>query len=102
MIVFGVVLILSAQASQPFAEIDWSDRNHALLVVVIAAVAIGALSAARLPRHDVAAGVRAAGRSSSASNVVRAAAYGIGLTLIAWWVFGEALKSPLERGMLWF
>ena len=40
MIVFGVVLILGAKASEPFAEIDWSDRNHALLVVVIAAIAI--------------------------------------------------------------
>ena len=40
MIVFGLALILGAQASAPFAEIDWSDRNHALLVVVIAALAI--------------------------------------------------------------
>ena len=35
-------------------------------------------------------------------NVLRAAAYSIGLTLFAYWLFGKALKSPLERGMLWF
>ena len=39
MIVFGIALILSAQASTPLAEIDWSDRNHAFLVVLIAAIA---------------------------------------------------------------
>ena len=31
-----------------------------------------------------------------------AAAYAIGLTVIAWWVFGKALKAPLERGILGF
>jgi hypothetical protein len=31
-----------------------------------------------------------------------AAGYSIGLTLFAYWLFGKALKSPLERGLLWF
>ena len=31
-----------------------------------------------------------------------AAAYSIGLTVIAWWVFGKALKAPLETGILGF
>jgi hypothetical protein len=35
-------------------------------------------------------------------NVWHAAAYSIGLTLFAYWLFGKALKSPLERGLLWF
>ena len=35
-------------------------------------------------------------------NVFRAAAYSLGLTMIAWWVFGTALKSPLETGILGF
>ena len=35
-------------------------------------------------------------------NLVRAAAYSIGLTMMAWWVFGTALKSPLETGILGF
>jgi hypothetical protein len=35
-------------------------------------------------------------------NVLAAAAYGIGLTLFAYWLFGKALKSPLERGIVWF
>ena len=35
-------------------------------------------------------------------NVLIAAAYSIGLTLFAYWLFGKALKAPLERGVLWF
>ena len=35
-------------------------------------------------------------------NVLLAAAYSVALTLFAYWLFGKALKSPLERGLLWF
>jgi hypothetical protein len=35
-------------------------------------------------------------------NPLAAAAYSVGLTLFAYWLFGKALKSPLERGLLWF
>ena len=35
-------------------------------------------------------------------HVLIAAAYSIALTLFAYWLFGIALKSPLERGVLWF
>ena len=35
-------------------------------------------------------------------GILMSAAYSIGLTLFAYWLFGKALKSPLERGMLWF
>ena len=31
-----------------------------------------------------------------------AAAYALVLTGIAWWVFGKALKAPLETGILGF
>jgi hypothetical protein len=31
-----------------------------------------------------------------------AAAYALALTGIAWWVFGKALKAPLETGILGF
>jgi hypothetical protein len=35
-------------------------------------------------------------------NVLIAAAYSIALTLFAYWLFGKALKAPLERGLIWF
>jgi hypothetical protein len=35
-------------------------------------------------------------------GLVPAALYSIALTLFAYWLFGKALKAPLERGFLWF
>ncbi|MEJ0074774.1 MAG: tripartite tricarboxylate transporter TctB family protein [Alphaproteobacteria bacterium] len=101
MIVFGIALILSAQASAPLSEIDWSDRNHALLVVLIAGIAttlyqpLGFILTMSLLVFSLLMVIER-------KNVVRAAAYSVGLTMIAWWVFGTALKSPLETGILGF
>jgi hypothetical protein len=101
MVVFGIALIFGAQASTPLAEIDWSDRNHAFLVVLIAAIAttlyqwLGFILTMSLLVFTLLAVVER-------KNLLRAAAYGIGLTMIAWWVFGTALKSPLETGILGF
>ena len=101
MILFGLTLIFSAASSQRLTEIDWSDRNHALLVVAIAAIAISVyqwlgfiLTMSLL--------VFALLTVVERKNLVRAAAYSIGLTTVAWWVFGTALKSPLEKGILGF
>ena len=101
MVVFGVALIFGAAASQPFAAIEWSDGKHALLVVAISAVAIslyttlGFIITMTLLVFTLLMVVER-------KNVFRAAAYSIGLTMIAWWVFGTALKSPLETGILGF
>jgi len=101
MIVFGVALILGAQASAPLAEIDWGDRNHAFLVVLIAGIAtvlyqpLGFILTMSLLVFTLLMVVER-------KNVLRAAAYSVGLTMIAWWVFGTALKSPLETGILGF
>jgi hypothetical protein len=101
MIVFGATLMIRAGASQPLADIDWSDRNHALLVVLIAGAAtsvyqwLGFIITMTLLVFTLLVAVER-------KNVLRAAAYSIGLTVIAWWVFGTALKSPLETGILGF
>jgi hypothetical protein len=90
MIVLAAVIIASGGNSQRLAEIDWSDRWHALLVVLITAAGIFAYQ----PLGFLVVVER--------RNVLIAAAYSIGLTLFAYWLFGKALKAPLERGMLWF
>jgi hypothetical protein len=101
MIVFALVLILGAASSRPLAEIDWSDRTHAALVVLATAVAItlyrplGFLITMSLLVFSLLVLVER-------RNVVRAAAYSICLSIFAYWLFGIALKSPLERGLLWF
>ena len=82
MIAFGVALMAGAAASQPFAAIDWSDGGHALLVVIITAVAIalyqrlGFLVTMSLLVFALLAVVER-------RNLLLAAAYAIGLTLFA-------------------
>jgi hypothetical protein len=101
MVLFGLALIANASSSQPFAAIAWDDLSHALKVVVITAAA--------------AASYQTLGFLLTMSLLVfvllivierqpihYSAAYAIGLTGMAWWVFGKALKAPLERGILGF
>jgi hypothetical protein len=101
MVLFGAALIVGAVGSPPFAEIEWSDGKHALLVVIISGIAIslyttlGFIITMTLLVFSLLMVVER-------KNVFRAAAYSLGLTMIAWWVFGTALKSPLETGILGF
>ena len=101
MIAFGVALVLGAAASQPFAEIEWSDGSHALMVVLIAGIAttfyqtLGFILTMTLLVFTLLIVVER-------KPLLNAAAYSIGLTMLAWWLFGKALKSPLETGILGF
>src|SRR5262245_48406340 len=101
MMAFGLVVMLGAASSQLLADIDWSDRGHAVLVVLATAAAIalyqplGFLITMTLLVFSLLV-------VAERRNVVRAAVYSIALTLFAYWLFGIALKSPLERGLLWF
>ena len=74
MILFGIVLPSRALESQPFAEIDWSDLTHALLLVVITAAAAALYQRLGFLRDDVAPGVRSAHRGR-APQPAYAAAY---------------------------
>ena len=100
MMLFAAAVIAGAGTSAPFATIDWSDRWHALLVVLITAGAIfayqhlGFLITMSLLVFSLLVVVER-------RNLLIAAAYSIALTLIAYWLFGKALKAPLERGLFW-
>jgi hypothetical protein len=101
MMLFAGLIVAGAAQSQEFARIDWSDRGHAALVVAISAAAIAAyrplgfLIAMALLVFALLVVVER-------RNALVAAGYSIALTLFAYWLFGKALKSPLERGLLWF
>jgi hypothetical protein len=101
MILFAVAVLVAARASEPFTTIDWSDRWHALLVVIITAAAV--LAYQRLGfLITMSLLVFALLIVVERRNVLIAGAYSVGLTLFAYWLFGKALKAPLERGWLWF
>jgi hypothetical protein len=101
MMLLAGLVIIGAAGSREFAEIEWSDGGHAALLVVITAAAVamyqplGFLITMTLLVFTLLVVVER-------RNVLHAAAYSIGLTLFAYWLFGKALKSPLERGLLWF
>jgi hypothetical protein len=101
MMLFAALLAAAGGASPPLSAIDWSDPGHAALVVVITGAAVAAyrplgfLVAMSLLGFVLLVVVER-------RNALIAAAYSVGLTLFAYWLFGKALKSPLERGVLWF
>jgi len=101
MMLFAALIVAGAAHSGEFAAIDWSDRGHAARVVLITA---GAVAAYRPLGFLIAMAllVFALLVVVERRNALVAAAYGIGLTLFAYWLFGKALKAPLERGLLWF
>jgi Tripartite tricarboxylate transporter TctB family len=97
-IVFGLLLILRANESAPFATIPWLDLPHAARVVAITAAAIAlyqtlgfvvtmalllfALTFGTERRHPLAAG-----------------AFSIGVVALTYLLFTVALKTPLEPGI---
>jgi hypothetical protein len=101
MIAFATLIALSGRDSPPVASVDWGDWRHAALLLVITAGAaiayrpLGFLITMSLLVFLLLVVVER-------RNVLRAAAYSLALTLFAYWLFGKALKSPLERGLLWF
>jgi putative tricarboxylic transport membrane protein len=97
-IVFGLLLILRASESAPFATVLWRDLPHAARVVAITAAAIAlyqtlgflvtmalllfALTFGAERRHPLAAG-----------------AFSIGVVALTYLLFVVALKTPLEPGI---
>jgi hypothetical protein len=101
MMLFAALLLTPGAGRKKFVEIDWSDRGHAALVVAITVAAIAAYRPLGF-LITMALLVFALLVIVERRNALAAAAYSIGLTLFAYWLFGKALKSPLERGLLWF
>jgi hypothetical protein len=101
MMTFAAVLMLGASESPPFASIEWSDGGHALLLVLITAAAVASYQTLGF-LITMALLVFALLVVVERRNVLIAGVYSVGLTLFAYWLFGKALKSPLERGLLWF
>ena len=101
MMLFAALILIGAAQSPEFATIDWSDRGHAARVLLITALAVAAyrplgfLLAMALLVFALLVVVER-------RNALIAASYAIGLALFAYWLFGKALKAPLERGILWF
>ena len=101
MMAFGLILLLRAGESPPFAAVAWSDLPHAVRVVVLAAVAValyvplGFLPTMALLLFALVYGVER-------RPLLNAALFSTGVTGIAYLLFNTLLKSPLPRGVFWF
>ncbi len=101
MILFSLLMIAGARESAPLSSVDWSDRKHAALVVLITAAGVafytrlGFLVTMTLLVFALLVVVERRGWLS-------AALYSVGLTLLAYWLFDKLLRSPLEPGLLSF
>ena len=101
MMAFAAAIMIGAASGPELAGIDWSDRGHAALLVLVTAAAValyqplGFLITMTLLVFSLLVLVER-------RSILPAAIYSIALTVFAYWLFGKALKSPLERGLLWF
>ena len=100
MVAFALIII-AAGGSGAFSAIDWSDKTHAMLVVVIAATAIALYQTLGF-LITMTSLVFALLVMVERRNILAAAAYSMALAGFAYWLFGIALKAPLARGLLWF
>jgi hypothetical protein len=101
MIAFALGIAVMGARSEKLSDISWDDKFHALLVVGITTLAVslyttlGFLLTMSLLVFSLLVVVER-------KHVIPAAIYAASLTLFAYWLFGIALKAPLERGLLWF
>jgi putative tricarboxylic transport membrane protein len=101
MMLCAALLVAAGRESAPLASMDWSDRGHAARVVLITAAAVLAYRPLGF-LISMALLVFALLVIVERRNVLIAAGYSVVLTVAAYALFGKALKSPLERGLLWF
>ena len=101
LILFGLVLVLSARDSAPLASVPWHDLTHAARVIAITAVAValyqplGFLVTMALLLFALIFG-------AERRNPLYAAAYAVGVVALTYVLFAVVLKTPLEGGVLGF
>ncbi|MEN3378353.1 MAG: putative tricarboxylic transport rane protein [Hyphomicrobiales bacterium] len=101
MIAFGLILMARAGESPPVATVPWTDLPHAIQVVVLTAVAValytllGFIITMSLLLFCLLVAVER-------RPILPAAAFSIGVTVFAYFLFGTLLKSPLPHGLLGF
>ena len=100
-IAFGIVLVIRAGESKPFAELEWSDIVHAAAVTVITGVAIYFFEALGFATTMVAmmlvllVGIER-------RPVLYAALYSVGVVGLTYVTFVYVLKTPLVTGPFGF
>jgi hypothetical protein len=100
-ILFGIVLLLRAHESKPFASLSWDDAKHAAMVVALTAAAAAAFDWLGFLTTDVLL-IFALLVVIERRRLLPAAVYSIGLVVFTYVLFVYVLKTPLEAGPLGF
>jgi putative tricarboxylic transport membrane protein len=101
MMLFGVILILRASESPPMADVSWHDLPHAAKVTAVAAAAaslyttLGFILTMMLLLFVLIYVIER-------RPLVASLAVSIPLPIVIYAAFEHMLKTPLERGLLWF
>src|SRR6185312_9404585 len=101
MMLFGLILMVRAGESKPFATLSWHDAVHAALVVLITAAAIYLFEWLGFVLVNVLM-MFALLVVIERRKFIPAAAYSIGVVVVTYVLFVYALKTPLEPGPLGF
>ena len=99
MMAFGLILLVRAGDSPPFAEIAWADLPHAARVVAVTGVAIALYEPLGFV-VTVAALLFCLTFVVERRPILNAAVFSLGVTGLAYFLFSTLLKSPLPRGIL--
>jgi hypothetical protein len=100
MILLGALLIARGGAGEPLAAVAWSDLPHAVRVFAVTAAAValyttlGFIVTMALMLFVL---IAWEGR-----NLIAAAAYSVGVSVLTYGLFTIVLKQPLEQGILGF
>jgi hypothetical protein len=100
MILFGLLLVLRGGAGEPFAAVGWSDLPHAVRVFAVTAAAVAVYTTLGfIVTMSLMLFVLIAWEGR---NLVAAAAYSTGVSVLTYGLFTTVLKQPLEQGILGF
>lgn len=98
LLAFGLVLLVRAANSPPFADIAWTDFPHAVRVIIVTAAAIVLYEI--LGFMATMAGLMfCLILLVERRPLLPAAAFSVGVTVFAYVLFSILLKSPLPRGI---
>jgi hypothetical protein len=100
-IFFGLVLVLRASESKPFAALTWTDAKHAGMVVGFTAVATALFDHLGFVTTNVLL-IFALLVVIERRRLLPATVYSVGLVVFTYVLFVHVLKTPLEAGPFGF
>ena len=101
LIAFGAILFARARESPPLEQIVWTDLPHAARIVVVAGAAVACYTVLGF-LLTVGALLFILTFLVERRPFPIAAAFSIGVTALAYTLFGMLLKTPLPHGLVGF